>query len=85
MRSAQATASLPEVNQLATGTCAFAAGRDHEEGDPGQKKADAEEAGGDVFRSARPDPAAEKAGDQEAEERQEDDQVVHRSLSPSAN
>ena len=80
MRSAQATASLPEVNQLATGTMQrllVVAERDHEEGDPGEQRGDAEQAGGHEFGSARRRSAAEQAGDQEAEQRQEDDQIVY--------
>jgi hypothetical protein len=56
--------------------------RDREERDPRQQRAHAEQAGGDQFRGARPDLAAEQAGDQEADERQEDDQIVHGAFSP---
>ena len=82
MRSAQSTASLPEVNQLATGTCAVAPAGDLEEGDPRQDERDGEEPGRDKFGAARADPAAEQAGDQEAEQRQEDDQIVHGAAQP---
>ena len=60
--------------------------RDHDERDPREDEGNAEQAGRDIFGAARADPRPENAGDQEAEKRQEDDQLVHESgLSPSAN
>ena len=35
-----------------------------------------------IFGAARADPAAENAGDQKAEQRQEDDQIVHGPAQP---
>ena len=59
---------------------------DLEEGDPGEDEANAEKTGGHIFGAARADPSPENAGDQETEERQKDDQIVHEvRLSPSAN
>ena len=50
-----------------------------------KKRADAEQAGGDQLGIARADLRPEQAGDQEAEQRKEDDEVVeHARLSPSA-
>ena len=55
MRSAQSTASVPDENQLNTGTRSTSplAEADGEEGDPRQQRRDHQEAGGDDFRRAR--------------------------------
>jgi hypothetical protein len=57
---------------------------DGEEGDPRQHGRHDEEAGCDVFRRLGTDRAAEKAGDQEAEQRKEDDRVIHCRINPSS-
>ena len=59
---------------------------DLDEGDPGQDRAEAQEGGGDDLARTRADQAAEDAGDQEADQGEEDDGVVHgrRVLSPSS-
>ncbi len=53
--------------------------RDRDESDPGKDEANPEQAGRDIFGAARADPGPENAGDQKAEKRQEDDELVHRS------
>ena len=78
MRSAQSTCELAgsePVGDRNDERLLLVAEADREEGDPGQQRADAEQAGGDELGGARADPAAEQAGDQEAEQRQEDDQI----------
>ena len=84
MRRAQATESLPEVNQLAIGTWASDPPATMTKAIQERTTANPEKAAGDVFRAARADPAPENTGDQKTEKRQEDDKLVQ-SLSPSAN
>ena len=55
--------------------------RDHDERDPREDEADAEKTAGDVFSAAGADPGPENARDQETEKRQEDDQLVHETVS----
>ena len=51
-----------------------------EEHAPGDQRREGQERRGDVLTGPRPDVPAEQAGDQEADEREEDDRVIHRSL-----
>ena len=70
MRSAQSTASLPEVSQLATGTisaCSSWPAPTEKKAIQASSSADRQQAGGDELGGARADLAAEQAGDQEAD------------------
>ena len=50
---------------------------DRHEGDPGQHHRGEQEGGGHDLGRPRPDQAAEQAGDRGAEQRQEDDGLIH--------
>ena len=79
IRKAQSTheiAGRDPVRDLDAGLARAEA--DLDEGDPGQSRRDPEQRGGDDLARARADQAAEEAGDQEADQRQEDDGVIHR-------
>ena len=87
IRSAQATTSLPEVIQLATGTISACSSWPSATEKNATQESSALTPSRPVVTQlggARADLAAEQAGDQEAEQRQEDDQIVHGVFSPSA-
>ena len=58
----------------------LAVDRDLIEGEPGQQRGDQHQRGGDDLRGARAGEAAERAREQRADQREEEDRLIHRCL-----